>query len=78
MTDAGLQHLAGLTRLEWLELSQTQVTDAGLQHLAGLTGLRRLDLSQTQVTDAGVAALRKAKPSLKLELDSRGDRDDED
>ena len=37
ITDAGLEHLRGLTKLQRLNLSFTEVTDAGLDHLKGLT-----------------------------------------
>jgi len=33
ITDAGLVHLKGLTRLQLLGLRDTKVTDAGLEHL---------------------------------------------
>lgn len=32
-------HLKGLKKLEWLDLSRTDITDAGLDHLSELTGL---------------------------------------
>ena len=35
MTDAGLVHLEGLTRLDSLFLTETNVTGAGLVHLRG-------------------------------------------
>ena len=35
ITDAGLEHLKGLTKLQWLILQDTKVTDAGLEHLKG-------------------------------------------
>jgi hypothetical protein len=44
VTDAGLAHLARLTSLQTLVLSETQVTDAGLAHLAGLKSLQSLNL----------------------------------
>ena len=44
VTDAGLEHLKGLTDLQTLELLHTKVTDAGLEHLEGLTRLRRAGL----------------------------------
>jgi hypothetical protein len=47
VTDAGLEHLKGLTALQELSLWRTPVTDAGLQHLKGLTGLRVLCLCDT-------------------------------
>jgi Leucine-rich repeat (LRR) protein len=33
VTDAGLRHLKGLTRLELLDLDSTQVSDAGVVEL---------------------------------------------
>src|SRR5213078_2078969 len=46
---AALPDLAGLTALQSLDLSATQVSD--LAPLAGLTALQSLDLSRTQVSD---------------------------
>jgi len=57
VTDAGLVHLKGLTKLQQLDLLDTQVTDAGLVHLKGLTKLKLLGLSRTQVSDAGLVHL---------------------
>jgi hypothetical protein len=52
--------IAGLTDLQRLDLTNTQVSD--LAPLAGLTALRNLDLSETQVNDltplAGLTALQ--------------------
>jgi len=62
VTNAGLAHLEGLTKLTWLEPSGHGVTDAGLAHLAGLTNLGTLNLRRTGVTDAGVAALEEELP----------------
>jgi len=69
ITDAGLVHLKGMTKLESLDFRYTQITDAGLVHLKGLTSLVRLELVVhaanlgTKVTDAGVADLQKALPN---------------
>ena len=57
VTDAGLEHLKVLTKLDTLHLSGTNVTDAGLKHLKGLTSLERLYLSDTDVTDDGLEHL---------------------
>ena len=67
VTDAWLEHLKGLTKLQSLDLSYTPVTDAGLEHLKGLTKLRSLDLSDTQVAGAGVKRLQQALPQCKIE-----------
>jgi hypothetical protein len=58
VTDAGLVHLKGLSRLRSLPLDHSDVTDAGLRHLKGLTKLVRLSLDDTQVTDAGLVHLK--------------------
>ena len=42
VSDAGLQHLEGLTQLQRLYLDGTKVSDAGLEHLKGLTQLQGL------------------------------------
>lgn len=57
VTDAGLEHLSGLTNLETLSLEYTQVTDADLQYLSGLTNLMELYLNHTQVSDVGLQHL---------------------
>ena len=63
VTDAGLRHLAGNTRLHALALADTDVTDAGLAHLKGLSELKELCLAGTHVTDAGLIHVR-SKPKL--------------
>jgi len=67
-TDAGLAHIAGLTRLLTLSLDCSQVTDAGLANIAGLTELWGLSLDDTQVTDAGLAHLIGLKKLRGLSL----------
>jgi Leucine-rich repeat (LRR) protein len=57
-TDAVMDHLKGLTKLERLYLVKTHVSDDGLEHLKGRAGLRTLDLSFTQVSDAGLEHLK--------------------
>ena len=68
VTDAGLEHLKGLTQLDVLHLDGTQVTDAGLEHLKGLNQLHRLDLDCAQVTDAGLEHLKGLNLLLVLSL----------
>jgi hypothetical protein len=52
VTDAGLAHLAGLTRLEELCLNGTKVTAAGVVHFVkGRATLRRLELRRVPLRD---------------------------
>src|SRR3972149_6131324 len=53
-----LRHLAGLTGLQFLSLSDTSVTDAGLAHLELLTGLWELHLGSTEITGPGLEHLK--------------------
>jgi Leucine-rich repeat (LRR) protein len=57
LTDAALEHLTALRKLEVLKLNQTHITNSGLKHLASLTGLVELHLSNTAITDEGAAHL---------------------
>jgi hypothetical protein len=68
-TDAGLIHLDGLTKLEYLALDGTQFTDAGLVHLKALTKLKGLILYDTHVTDAGLVHLKGLTNLRELHLD---------
>ena len=68
ITDAGMQHLKGLKRLESVSLINTQVTDASLAHLNGLTNLKSLALRRTKVTDAGLEHLQKLTNLYHLDL----------
>ena len=58
VTDAGLVHLKGLTKLSVLDLRVAKITGTGLLHLKGLTRLSALDLSDTNITDAGMVHLK--------------------
>ena len=57
VTDAGLEHLKGLTELRYLNLSNRKVSDAGLEHLKRLTQVQELYLDNTHVSDAGLKQL---------------------
>ncbi len=56
-SDAALENIKGLTRLQRLSLARSKITDAGLRNLEGLTELRMLNLDQTSVTDSGLRFL---------------------
>lgn len=57
VTDAGLDILAKLPKLEMLDLRATGVTDAGIEKMAQAKALTSLNLTATGVTDAGVEKL---------------------
>lgn len=65
VTDDGLKHLSGWTRLRKLTLRYTPVTDAGLVHLKNLE-LDSLDLGGTHVTEAGLAVLNRRPEHVEL------------
>ena len=56
MTDSGLEHLKGLTKLQALSLFDTPVTDAGLERLKELHELRKLNIggNKGRVTNQGL------------------------
>jgi hypothetical protein len=59
ITDAWLtSHIKDLTKLQFLNLTNTKVTDAGLEHFEGLTELKLLNLTGTAVTGAGLKHLK--------------------
>ena len=72
VTDDGMRHLARLTRLRELDLSDYpggQITDRGLEVLRDLRGLRRFQMCwQRGITDAGVANLRSCDELESVDL----------
>ena len=73
ISDAGVEKLRGLVRLESLNLYKSDVTDAGLEHLKGMKKLERVFLQETQVTDAGIEKLKKTFPNLVVHSSSPND-----
>ena len=67
-TNAGLEHLKGLTQLRYLSLDGTKVTDPGVEHLRGMTQLQYLSLSGTKVTDAGLRNMKRMPHLRELSL----------
>lgn len=66
ITDAGLKHVAVLTKLTYLGLINAQkITDAGMKELAGLQNLEELRIGNTGISDAGLKDLAQLK-SLKM------------
>ena len=68
VTDADLEHLEALPRLQQLDLDSTAVGDAGLEHLEGLTQLQHLGLYRTKVSDAGLKHLQGLRQLRYLDL----------
>ncbi|XP_061093494.1 uncharacterized protein si:ch73-173p19.1 isoform X1 [Conger conger] len=66
VTDQGTAHLASMTRLKKLSLSNTMVTDRGLLPLCSLQELLELCLDRTAVTSRGVAACVTCLPQLQV------------
>jgi Leucine-rich repeat (LRR) protein len=67
ITNAGLEHLKGLTELKRLFLYANHgITDAGLKHLSGMKQLEHLDLYATKVTDNGANDLQKELPKTRI------------
>ena len=60
-----LEHLRGLTKIDYLDFDNTPITDAGLEHLKGLTKLHYLGLTEAKVTDAALNHLKELK-SLRI------------
>jgi hypothetical protein len=69
LTDAGMTHLAGLTRLHYLDLSGSRISDLGLEVLRQLPELKTFKLyHQGGVSDAGVANLAHCHHLERVEL----------
>lgn len=66
--DEDVQRIQGLTNLERLDLSRTNITDAGLEGLSSLPNLSSLQLQGTQISDAGLVHLKKLTNLKHLDL----------
>jgi len=69
ISDAGLNRLAHLTKLEQLRIASPRITDAGMPLIGQLTNLRFLHLLDAPITDAGLDALHGLKRLESLYLD---------
>lgn len=76
VTDAGLQHLAGLKELTDLSLEGPGITDKGLQALESLPKLSNLYLHVTGVTMRGAVDFKKSNPKVNLNMQTRERRNE--
>ena len=58
LTDDKLRHLAGLTGVVGLDLSENPITDDGLRFVAQVPHLQWLQLSHTKISDHGISYLK--------------------
>ncbi len=65
ITDQSMEHVAGFSHLQELQLKGTSITDAALIHLQRLTNLRNLDLEDTRISNAGLKHLSLNAPFAK-------------
>jgi hypothetical protein len=68
LSDAGLEHIEGLSQLKWLDLAHTKITDAGLAHLQGLKRLTRLEIDHNDITDVGLDYLKRVERLKHVEM----------
>jgi hypothetical protein len=61
VTDASMERIGKLTKLEYLNLGKTQVSSAGLTHLAGMAGLKYLNLYGTKIDDKALPFIARLK-----------------
>ncbi len=62
----GVTHLSKMTKLEWLDLQDSQVTDAGLEALEAIPSLRGVALRGSHVTPAAVAKHKSVAARMKI------------
>jgi hypothetical protein len=69
LTDQGLQHLARLPQLQYLNVGGCKITDRGLEVLRQLPNLRAFEMNwQRWVSDAGMVHLRHCDHLERVEL----------
>ncbi|QDU01060.1 Internalin-A precursor [Gimesia chilikensis] len=76
ISDAALQPISKLKKLEALFLDQTAVTDQGIQQLSTLESLQQLSLVESQVGDAALPTIGELANLTMLNLSQTGVTDD--
>ncbi len=70
-SDTALEHIAGITSLQSLDVGSTLMTDVGLERLTTLTDLKELAMGGNELGDAGLQALRQLPALTYLDLSGR-------
>lgn len=70
VTDAGMQHLRGLSDLRFLDVRNSHITDEGLRGLGGLKRLRSISLANVSVNGWGFKYLSGLTNLQKLTLNA--------
>jgi internalin A len=70
-SDTALDHIAGITTLETLDLGSIMLTDVGLERLTVLPNLKALSIGGNELGDAGLQALRQMPGLTFLDLSGR-------
>lgn len=70
-SDTSLDHIAGITTLESLDLGSVMLTDVALERLTVLPNLKELAIGGNELGDAGLQALRQMPGLLLLDLSGR-------
>jgi Leucine-rich repeat (LRR) protein len=73
--DTALEHIAGITSLEWLNVGSTLMTDVGLERLTMLPNLKELSMGGNELGDAGLQALRQMPGLTYLDVSGRQGND---
>jgi hypothetical protein len=61
LSDRGVEHLAGLTRLSSIHISNSRIGDGSLRVFAQLPRIERLSLQENHFSDEGLRYLRDMK-----------------
>jgi hypothetical protein len=70
-SDTALEHIAGITSLESVDVGATLMTDVGLERLTTLANLKELTMGANELGDAGLQALRQLPTLTYLDLSGR-------
>ena len=67
VSDTHVPGIAGMKKLQELDLSATKITDTSLKALERMRGLKRIDLGGTGISKEGLAAFEIEHPDVKVE-----------